>query len=179
MCKTSRLVRISLFNALNKSVLLFFFGGGKLFYKSNRKLSRILPTPSVFISGYANTENVFYCLNVSLSNEILCHPMVGCSLCTTVPFTQKILEKERGAAQFKSPFVLFTLILITACHTPYKRCNRSKGFLMTHKHVTCHLCQNSWLEKVASKLMSLATPKTFSTFSYGILHMTFNLNVCI
>jgi len=24
--------------------------------------------------------------------------------------------------------------------------------------------------------MSLATPKTFSTFSYGILHMTFNLN---
>ena len=27
--------------------------------------------------------------------------------------------------------------------------------------------------------MSLATPKTFSTFNYGILHMTFNLNVCI
>ena len=26
-------------------------------------LSRILPTPLVFISGYANTENVFYCLN--------------------------------------------------------------------------------------------------------------------
>ena len=25
-------------------------------------LSRILPTPLVFISGYANTENVFYCL---------------------------------------------------------------------------------------------------------------------
>ena len=27
-------------------------------------LSRILPTPLVFISGYANTENVFYCLNI-------------------------------------------------------------------------------------------------------------------
>ena len=26
-------------------------------------MSRILPTPLVFISGYANTENVFYCLN--------------------------------------------------------------------------------------------------------------------
>ena len=27
------------------------------------QLSRILQTPLVFISGYANTENVFYCLN--------------------------------------------------------------------------------------------------------------------
>ena len=27
-------------------------------------MSRILPTPLVFISGYANTENVFYCLNI-------------------------------------------------------------------------------------------------------------------
>ena len=26
-------------------------------------LSRILPTPLVFISGFANTENVLYCLN--------------------------------------------------------------------------------------------------------------------
>ena len=26
-------------------------------------LSRILPTPLVFISGYANTENILYCLN--------------------------------------------------------------------------------------------------------------------
>ena len=29
------------------------------------KLSRILPTPLVFISGNANTESVFYCLNVA------------------------------------------------------------------------------------------------------------------
>ena len=28
-------------------------------------LSRILPTPLVFISGYANTENVFYCLSIT------------------------------------------------------------------------------------------------------------------
>ena len=28
-------------------------------------MSRILPTPLVFISGYANTENVFYCLNLT------------------------------------------------------------------------------------------------------------------
>ena len=27
-------------------------------------LSRILLTPFMFISGYANTENVFYCLNI-------------------------------------------------------------------------------------------------------------------
>ena len=27
-------------------------------------MSRILPTPLMFISGYANTENVFYCLIV-------------------------------------------------------------------------------------------------------------------
>ena len=27
-------------------------------------LSQILPTPLVFISGYANTENVFHCLNI-------------------------------------------------------------------------------------------------------------------
>ena len=31
-------------------------------------MSRILPTPLVFISGYANTENVFCCLN--LNNNI-------------------------------------------------------------------------------------------------------------
>ena len=27
-----------------------------------------LPTPLVFISGYASTENVFYCLNVAFSS---------------------------------------------------------------------------------------------------------------
>ena len=32
-----------------------------------QNLSRILPTPLVFISGYANTENVFYCLNSPFS----------------------------------------------------------------------------------------------------------------
>ena len=31
-------------------------------FKADIALSRILPTPLVFISGYANTENVFYCL---------------------------------------------------------------------------------------------------------------------
>ena len=87
--RTSRLVRISLLiSALNKRVFLFF--SGKLFHKSNRRLfpvfaypdinirgagrildryanprrSRILPTAFEFISGYANTENVFYCLNI-------------------------------------------------------------------------------------------------------------------
>ena len=29
-------------------------------------LYRILPTPLVFISGYANADNVFYCLNIIL-----------------------------------------------------------------------------------------------------------------
>ena len=55
----------------NKRVLRFFLS--KLIYKSNRKLfpvlntrgvGRILPAPLVFISGYANTENFFYCLNI-------------------------------------------------------------------------------------------------------------------
>ena len=32
-------------------------------------MSRILPTPLVFISGYANTENVFYCLNVEIKTR--------------------------------------------------------------------------------------------------------------
>ena len=75
--KTSRLVRIYLLiSALNKRVLLF--SSGKLFYKSNRKLfpcvciSRYKHERGwensqqlcvVFILGYANTENVFYCLN--------------------------------------------------------------------------------------------------------------------
>ena len=68
-----------------------FFSPGKLFYKSNRtlfscvciawykhsrhwensRLSRILPTPLVFISGYANTENVFYCLNIARLADLL------------------------------------------------------------------------------------------------------------
>ena len=75
--KTSRLVRIYLLiSALNKRVLLF--SSGKLFYKNNRKLfpcvciSRYKHERGwensqqlcvVFILGYANTENVFYCLN--------------------------------------------------------------------------------------------------------------------
>ena len=29
-------------------------------------MSRILPTPPVFISGYANTENIFYCLIIRI-----------------------------------------------------------------------------------------------------------------
>ena len=35
-------------------------------------LSRILPTCLAFISGYANTENVFYCLNIN--NRLRPHP---------------------------------------------------------------------------------------------------------
>ena len=60
-----------------KEFCVFFTG--KLFYKSNRKrfpvfaypdintrgIGRILPTPLVFISAYANTENVFYCLTTN------------------------------------------------------------------------------------------------------------------
>ena len=76
--KTSRLVRISLFQCSKQASFAFF--SGKLFYKSSSLdsyanprlclgsawLSRILLTPLAFILGYANTENVFYCLNVSL-----------------------------------------------------------------------------------------------------------------
>ena len=88
-----RMVRISLPISAIQRVLRFF--SGNLFYKSNRKLfpcvciawykhsrrwensrqlckpstsSRVcitVATPLVFISGYANTENVFYCLNVT------------------------------------------------------------------------------------------------------------------
>ena len=32
-------------------------------------MSRILPTPFVFISGYANTENVFYYLIIIVPEE--------------------------------------------------------------------------------------------------------------
>ena len=47
----------------NLSRVVLFFSG---------KLSRILPTPLVFISGYANTENVFYCWNITrLFNDLL------------------------------------------------------------------------------------------------------------
>ena len=35
------------------------------FVSGLHKLSQILQTPLVFISGYANTENVFYCLNIT------------------------------------------------------------------------------------------------------------------
>ena len=80
--KTSRLVRISLLiNVLNKRVLLF--SEESYFIKAIQDifpvfaypdinslrfalLSRSLPTPLVFILGYANTENVFYCLNINL-----------------------------------------------------------------------------------------------------------------
>ena len=34
-------------------------------------MSRILPTSLVFISGYANTENVFYCLNITTRYDFI------------------------------------------------------------------------------------------------------------
>ena len=85
--KTSPLVRISLLiSALNNRVMLFLSGNSYFikvienfffscvcisWYKHSRgwenyrplSPSRILPTHNVFISGYANTENVFYCLS--------------------------------------------------------------------------------------------------------------------
>ena len=46
--------------------------------------SRILPTPLVFISGYANTGNVFYCLNlnnrVQRRNCLKCNNEIGSQL---------------------------------------------------------------------------------------------------
>ena len=88
--KTLWLVRISLLiSAITKSFAFFL---GKFNLKSKRKLlsciciawykhsrgwenswhlckletSRILPARLVFISGYVNVENVFYCLNLNL-----------------------------------------------------------------------------------------------------------------
>ena len=100
--KTLRLVRISvLISAITKSFWVVF--SVKLFYKSNRKLfssiciawykkkrgwenswqlckpstSRILPTPLVIISGYVNTENVFYCLNLRIwCTDVAGHPEI-------------------------------------------------------------------------------------------------------
>ena len=39
-------------------------------------LSRILPTPLVFISGYATTENVFYCFN-SIGFKFIAEPAIS------------------------------------------------------------------------------------------------------
>ena len=72
---TLRLLRTSLLISAIQRVFRFF--SGKLSYKTienffpefawpdinTRGVRGILPTPLVFISGYANTENVFYCLN--------------------------------------------------------------------------------------------------------------------
>ena len=33
----------------------------------NPRLSRMLPTPLMFLSGYVNTENAFHCLNSTFS----------------------------------------------------------------------------------------------------------------
>ena len=49
------------------------------FISGLHKLSRILQTPLVFISGYANTENVFYCLNITpLLRELHWLPVKAC-----------------------------------------------------------------------------------------------------
>ena len=37
----------------------------------NSQQCQILPTPLMFISGYANTENIFYCLNIYRSWLVL------------------------------------------------------------------------------------------------------------
>ena len=71
MYKTSRLVRISfLINALNKGVLLFFWG--KLFYKSNRKLFSC-----VCISWYKHERSWE-------NSRQLCKPETKSRVCITV-----------------------------------------------------------------------------------------------
>ena len=49
------------------------------FVSGLHKLSQILQTPFVFISGYANTENVFCCLNITpLLRELHWLPVKAC-----------------------------------------------------------------------------------------------------
>ena len=91
MDKILRLVRISLLIRAIQNGFAFFFSG-KLFYKSNRKLfscfciawykhsrRRILPTLLVLISGYANTQNVFYCLNGTRGKTKICTKTISAS----------------------------------------------------------------------------------------------------
>ena len=44
-------------------------------------MSRILPNPLVFLSGYANTENVFYCLSGTLI-RVTANQKEGCPILT-------------------------------------------------------------------------------------------------
>ena len=46
---------------------------------NTRGVGRILPTPLVFISGYANMENVFYCLNVLRLVLQIVYPLIHIS----------------------------------------------------------------------------------------------------
>ena len=50
----------------------------------------ILPTPLVFISGYANTEIVLYCLNVSLCLMIFLCPFLHCKALRTAMYKRYI-----------------------------------------------------------------------------------------
>ena len=49
----------------------------------------------MFISGYANTENVFYCLNIYLHLHIYCVCVRVC-LCTFLTSTYALLKEGSG-----------------------------------------------------------------------------------
>ena len=73
-------------------------------------MSRILPTPLVFISGYANTENVFYCLNL---NQV----------------QKTILMKYKTTVPFYPCFLLF-----------FKSFNHLIQFFLQMQHYTLLVC---------------------------------------
>ena len=63
------------------------------FVSGLHKLSRILQTSLMFISGYANMKNVFYCLNITpLLRELHWLPVKACIDFKILLITLKILQ---------------------------------------------------------------------------------------
>ena len=63
------------------------------FVSGLHKLSRILQTSLVFISGYGNMKNVFYCLNITpLLRELHWLPVKACIDFKILLITLKILQ---------------------------------------------------------------------------------------
>ena len=77
-------------------------------------MSRILPTPLVFISGYANTGNVFYCLN-GIAWHRTCYTVVCIQSCGACPCTRLQPLQSIGFTVTGIPFCFRELLISFAC----------------------------------------------------------------
>ena len=72
-------------------------------------MSRILPTPLMFKSGYANTENVFYCLNINIAQTYCENNLLKVSVLSDLNLVSVLCDRNLNLCT--QPFRYFNLLI--------------------------------------------------------------------